>query len=74
MFNLSKKNYHGCQIPKSYCFVFLHDVQNFQKYIDILVQKWFKTFENCALLFDYLKSTEKQFQMLPKCSSQPRYN
>jgi len=33
-----------------------------------------KTFESCALLFDYLKFTEKQFQMLPKCSSQPRYN
>lgn len=64
-------NYHSCQISKSYCFIFymLLRVPNFQIYI-----KMVKTFESCALLFDYLKFTEKRFQMLPKCSSQPRYN
>lgn len=33
-----------------------------------------KTFWNSFLLFDYLKFTAKQFQMLLKYSSQPRYN
>lgn len=67
-------NYYGCQMPKSYCFVFLHDTSCSKLSKIYRCTKMVKTFENCALPFDYLKFTEKRFQMLPKCSSQPRYN
>jgi len=77
MVNLKNELLQLSNFQKLLFFTFTSHFEFKTKNIYICVfKKMVKTFENnyCALLFDYLKFTEKRFQMLPKFSSQPRYN